>query len=111
MLVDSEWWTYVLARHRVDGYWMRRVRSMVRGMCRGDECSVGCEPSCRVARMMVVMQLRVVEGRHAVYARTAAVHPSALSTGTRTAADAGVHAGHTHGLLSTAQYSGKNLRV
>lgn len=81
---------------------MRRVRSVVRGVCRGDERGVGSEPSCRVARMMVVMQLRVVKGRHAVYARTAAVHPCALSTSARTAADAGVHAGHTHGLLSTA---------
>lgn len=103
MLIDGEC-TYVLARHRVDGYWMRRVCSMVRGVRRGNESSVGCQPSCRVARMVVVMELRVVEGRHAVNARAAAIHSCTLSAGARTAADAGVHAGYTHGLLSTTQY-------
>lgn len=109
MLVGGEW-TYVLARHRVDGYLMRRVRSMVSWVRRGNERGVRCQPSCRVARMVVVMELRVMEGSHAVYTRTAAVHSCAISGGARAAADASVHAGHTHGLLNI-NFQLKHLRV
>lgn len=88
--VGLEGCTYILARHRVDGY-VRRVRRVRRVRGR-QQRGVRRQPG--GGRGVVVVQLRV-EGGHAVHA--AAVHAGALAL--RGAAHAArVHAADSHRL-------------